>query len=233
MTTFSFQRAVRRGGLLAATLACLLTLSACGFHLRGSDNSYNLPFNKLYIGLPDSSPLAIDLKRNIRPIGSTEIVDKEADADGVLEVLSNPENSRSKQISALNSNGRVSQYLLVYSITFQVHDQKGNILLKPVTIALTRTLDFDDSLLLAKQSEEDLLYRDMQRDLVSQILRRMATIKPKINASPVNPAVVKPAAAGAAMSTAPAATSAPASTAAPTPTSAPVVTPAATPAVTQ
>ena len=214
MTTFFSRRA---GATLAraAAVAGLLVLAGCGFHLRGSDGSYNLPFNKLYIGLPDSSPLAIDLKRNIRPIGSTEIVDKEADADGVLEVLSNPDDSRKKTISALNSNGRVSQYMLVYSITFQVHDQKGNILMKPVTISLNRALDYDDSLLLAKQQEEDLLYRDMQRDLVSQMLRRMATIKPKINASPVNPAVVDPAlkpaaSATPAMSTAPAAGSTPA-----------------------
>jgi LPS-assembly lipoprotein len=197
----------RRYGVLLA-VACMLTLSACGFKLRGSDGSYNLPFNKLYIGLPNSSPLAIDLKRNIRPIGTTEIVDKMTDADGVLEVLSNPDNTRSKSILALNTNGRVSQYLLTYSINFRVHDQQGNTLMPPTTITLTRSLDFDDQQLLAKQSEEDLLYRDMQKDLVQQMLRRMATIKPVINTSPVNPAVV-PAAAT------------------------PVVTPGATPGLTQ
>jgi len=31
---------------------------------------------------------------------------------------------------------------------------------------------------LAKESEEALLYRDMQSDLVQQILRRLAAIKP-------------------------------------------------------
>jgi LPS-assembly lipoprotein len=37
---------------------------------------------------------------------------------------------------------------------------------------------FDETQVLAKEAEEALLYRDMQTDLVQQIMRRLAAMKP-------------------------------------------------------
>lgn len=172
---------------LAALLA--LALSACGFHLRGSDGSFTLPFATLYVGLPDNSPLAIDLKRNIRANGGTEIVASAKDADGVIEVLTDPEKTRGKTILSLSSSGRVREYQLSYNIVFRVIDRKGNELLGPTSIALTRPITFDESQLLAKETEQALLYRDMQSDLVQQMLRRIAAIKLKLPAMSEAPAV--------------------------------------------
>lgn len=187
-----FQRARIWG--LAALLA--LALSACGFHLRGSDGSFTLPFATLFISLPDTSPLAIDLKRNIRANGGTEIVPSSKDADGVIDVLTDPEKTRGKTILSLSSSGRVREYQLSYNIVFRVIDRKGNELLGPTSIALTRPITFNESQLLAKETEEALLYRDMQSDLVQQMLRRIAAIKlklPAMSEAPAAPAV--PAAA--------------------------------------
>ncbi|MEO8142986.1 MAG: LPS assembly lipoprotein LptE, partial [Betaproteobacteria bacterium] len=39
---------------------------------------------------------------------------------------------------------------------------------------LTRDITFNDSDVLAKETEEQLLYRDMQSDMVQQIMRRLA-----------------------------------------------------------
>ncbi|TYQ07182.1 UNVERIFIED_ORG: LPS-assembly lipoprotein [Zoogloea ramigera] len=163
----------------AAGMALLLTatLSACGFHLRGDGGHYTLPFPTMYIGLPESSPLAIDLKRNIRVNGNTTVVNSPKDADGVVEVLSNPETTKTKTILSLNSNGRVRQYLLQYTIVFRVLDRQGNELLGPTTISLSRPIDFNETQLLAKEQEEALLYKDMQTDLVQQMMRRMAAVK--------------------------------------------------------
>jgi LPS-assembly lipoprotein len=174
-----FQRArghARRCGVVLA-LASLLTVSACGFHLRGDGGHYTLPFPTMYIGLPESSPLAIDLKRNIRANGSTTVVSTAKEADGVVEVLSNPERTKSKSILSLSRNGRVQQYLLSYSIVFRVLDKQGVELLGPTSIALSRPIDFNETQLLAKEQEETLLYKDMQSDLVQQMMRRIAAIK--------------------------------------------------------
>jgi LPS-assembly lipoprotein len=175
-----------------ALLAAALLLSACGFKLRSASGNYNLPFDKLYIGLPTSSPLAIDLRRHINVTGTTQITTDIREADGILEVVGDPDKTRGKSILSLNSNGRVREYLLTYTITFRIRDNKGNQLLAPSTISLNRPMSFDETQLLAKESEEAGLYRDMQSDLVQQMIRRMAAVKPAVMMS--TPAIPLPAA---------------------------------------
>ena len=126
---------------------------------------------------PESSPLAVDLKRNINANGSTTVVKTAKEADGIVDVISNPEHTKTKTILSLNSNGRVRQYLLQYSIVFRVLDKQGAVLLPPTAIALSRPIDFNETQLLAKEQEEALLYKDMQTDLVQQMMRRIAAIK--------------------------------------------------------
>ena len=185
MTTSSQVSLLGRRAVLALGLTVLL--SACGFHLRGSNGSFMLPFATMYIGLPDSSPLAIGLKRYIRAIGSTEVVNTKDGADAVLEVLTDPERNRTKTILSLNTSGRVQEYQLGYSINFRVLDKAGNVLLGLTTIALTRPITFNESQVLAKDTEEAQLYRDMRNDLVQQIMRRLAAIKPVLPAMSVAP----------------------------------------------
>jgi len=53
------------------------------------------------------------------------------------------------------------------------------VLVPPNEVAITRDVSYDDSNILAKESEENLLWRDMTGDLVNQIMRRLSIIKPK------------------------------------------------------
>ena len=187
----SRSRLFQRARLCGAVLAVALAVSACGFHLRGDGGHYTLPFPTMYVGLPESSPLAVDLKRNINANGSTIVVKTAKEADGIVEVLSNPEHTKTKTILSLNNNGRVRQYLLQYSIVFRVLDKQGAVLLPPTSIALSRPIDFNETQLLAKEQEEALLYKDMQTDLVQQMMRRIAAIKTtrmSVPASTPNPA---------------------------------------------
>ena len=44
-------------------------------------------------------------------------------------------------------------------------------------LTLKRDIGFNESQVIAKEAEEELLYRDMQSDLVQQILRRMSALR--------------------------------------------------------
>ena len=163
--------------LIRALLALLTvaTLAGCGFQLRGSDGQYNMPFKSIYLAFAETSPLGTELKRNLRAGDTVRIEDDASKAEALFDVLGE---SRGKAILSLNSLGRVREYALSYTLVFRVRDASNRVLLAPTEITLRRNIAFDESQVLAKESEEALLYRDMQADLVQQILRRLAAIKP-------------------------------------------------------
>jgi LPS-assembly lipoprotein len=165
---------MKRSAVYALTLVLAMTLCACGFQLRGSNGQTTLPFKTVYVGFPETSPVGIELKRYIRASGDTSVVTDPKAAQAVLELLSE---TREKVILTLNSQGRVREYSLIYKLRFQVKDGKGGELMAPTEIALKRDITFNESQVMAKEKEEEMLYRDMQSDLVQQILRRLTALK--------------------------------------------------------
>lgn len=160
--------------ILATALSLLL--AACGFQLRGTAN---VPFESVYV--PGASGgIALDLKRNIQAGTRAKVVDDAKQADAILQFT---EESRQKVILSLSGTGRVREYRLLYRVGFRVHDGKGAEYVPQTRIELQRDITFNDSEVLAKEAEEGLLIRDMQTDMVQQIMRRLASAqkpKPKV-----------------------------------------------------
>ena len=156
----------------ALVLALALALAACGFRLRGSAN---VPFETLYI--PQStSGIGLELKRNIQAGTRAKVVDDAKQAEAVLEFT---REAREKAILSLTAQGRVREFQLRYVVGFRVHDGKGRDFVPATTVTLIRDITFNDSDVLAKEAEEQLLFRDMQSDMVQQIMRRLAAA-PKV-----------------------------------------------------
>ena len=148
----------------------VLLLAACGFQLRGSAN---LPFETMYV--PGSAGgIALDLKRTIQAGTSTRVVDSPKDAQAVLEFS---QETREKEILSLTGAGRVREFQLRYSVQYRVHNGKGRDYVPSTTLRQVRFINYSDSVVLAKESEEQLLYRDMQTDMVQQIMRQLAAAK--------------------------------------------------------
>ncbi|HTD04585.1 LPS assembly lipoprotein LptE [Undibacterium sp.] len=164
------RRSLSRSAQFASLFALALMLSACGFAMRGA---VSFPFKSIYVGFGEASPLGSELKRNIRANGHTIITSSPNDAEVILDVLAE---NREKVILSLNSQGRVREYNLQYTFRFRVRDKAGKELLAPTDIALKRNISFNESQVLAKEAEEAVLYRDMQTDLVQQIMRRLAVL---------------------------------------------------------
>jgi LPS-assembly lipoprotein len=150
-----------------ALVVLLVTLAGCGFRLRGTAD---VPFQTLYVPNSDSG-IALDLKRNVQAGTQAKVVDDAKQAEAVL-VFS--EEFREKNILSLTSQGRVREFQLRYRVGFRVHDGKGGEFIPQTSIALTRDITFNDTDVLAKEAEEQLLFRDMQSDMVQQIMRRLA-----------------------------------------------------------
>jgi LPS-assembly lipoprotein len=154
----------------ALALALALLLAGCGFRLRGTAE---VPFETLYVPSATSG-IALDLKRTIQAGTKARVVDDPGKADAVMQFT---EETRQKEILSLTGTGRVREFQLRYRVGFRVHDGKGAEYVPPNTIQLTRDVTFNDAEILAKEQEEQLLFRDMQVDMVQQIMRRLAAAK--------------------------------------------------------
>ena len=120
--------------LLAAVFAAVLT--GCGFQLRGT-LSGNLPYKTMMIALPDTSEVRVWLERYINAAGSTEIIDDPKLADATFQQLSD---SRIKTILSVNAQGRVREYRLQLNYRFRVVNAKGQVLVPPNDVSLSRDL---------------------------------------------------------------------------------------------
>ena len=147
-----------------------MTLAACGFKLRGTAQ---VPFETLFLS-GATGGIALDLKRNIQAGTNAKVVDDPSKADAVLQFT---EEARQKEVLSLTGTGKVREFQLRYRVGFRVHDGKGGEYVPQSTIQLTRDVTFNDTEILAKEQEEQILFRDMQSDMVQQILRRLAAAK--------------------------------------------------------
>lgn len=151
-----------------ALLALAVLLAGCGFQLRGSAD---LPFESLYISFANSNALGAELKRNLRAGTKTRIVESREEAAATMLASSLATN---KTILSLNSSGRVREFRLRYAFTFRIVDRNGLDVIAPQSVTVERDFPFNDSDILAKEAEEALNYREMQSDVVQQVIRRLA-----------------------------------------------------------
>ncbi len=152
---------------LLAVAPLLFTLAGCGFQLRGAAN---LPYETLYVAAAPTSTFATQLRRAVASNSQTKIVDDPKEAQATLHVLSE---LREKAILSLSGGGRVREFQLRYRVSYRVADKDNKELRAPTQIYLHRDFSFNDQDTLSKESEEALLYRDMQTDAVNQLLRQL------------------------------------------------------------
>lgn len=148
-----------------------ITLTSCGFHLRGE-----IPLSpRLKIMyLKTASPYG-DLANNLRAylkMSHVQLTDTPEAADTVLQILS--ENS-TQQLLGVSSTQQTRQYNLILSVTFQLTDAKGNIIIIPQTVSETRTLAINTNQILAGSNEATALTQTMRREIVFDIMNKLTS----------------------------------------------------------
>jgi len=167
---------MRQARTLLCCLALLIGLSACGFKLRGS---WSLPYESLYLDIPVQSEFGAQLKRTLRGAEATRVAEKAGDAEAIFRPIGE---SRERKVITYSSGGRVQEVQLIYRYSFRIVDQKGNDLISPPTVTMTRDMSYDEDKALAKAAEEDVIWRQMMNDLTQQIMRLLAgTPRNKMN----------------------------------------------------
>lgn len=153
-------------------LILLVTLTACGFQLRGEQV---LPFAAIAVSGDAASPLTAQLRQAVAAVPRTRLAVTPAASDAELQIV---RVSQDRIITALSAAGRVREYELRLQVTYRLVDKQRDELIPTSEILLFRLLPYDESQVLSKGEEEALLYRDMLNDAVAQIMRRIAAVKP-------------------------------------------------------
>lgn len=158
----------RRTLLAAATLSPLL--GGCGFALR---RPQPLPFERLaLVGFAPRSPVAEAIKRTLPE--SVTVVDAPQQAQVVLESL---RERRERGVVASTAFGQVRDLQLRVRFGYRLSTRAGKPLLPPTELLLFRDMSYSENIALAKELEQDELYRDMENDIAQQVLRRLQAVR--------------------------------------------------------
>jgi len=157
-------------------LALLVGLPGCGFALRGTPR---FAFESLRLQGSESTPVARELQQTlvdagVRVFGTALPASPEGETGQVL--LTVLADQRERSVVGQTAAGQVRELQLRTRFRFSLATASGKQLLEETELLLERDISFTETAVLAKDAEEALLYRDMQGDIVQQVLRRLAAV---------------------------------------------------------
>ncbi|MCX7252341.1 MAG: LPS assembly lipoprotein LptE [Burkholderiales bacterium] len=161
---------------VAAAGGLTLALAGCGFRLRGA---LKLPFASLRSNLSERSEIGRELRAQLQASG-VQLIEPatpgqlQAPAEVELTVLNE---QCERAVVGITSIGQVRELQLRVRFKFRVRSGKGRDLIDDLELLQERDLSYDEALVLGKQAEEELLYREMQSDIVRQLMRRLAALQ--------------------------------------------------------
>lgn len=155
--------------LLAAGL--VLLLAGCGYQLRGA---FALPdsMTRTYVAAADQHSIFYEQLLAALRANGVELVDSPMDAGAVMYVHVDDTGQRVLSVSARNVP---REYEVHYTVQFSVEDTE-RVLLEPQVLTLTRDYTYDETQVLGKAREEEILRRAIADDLVRLVLRRLSSI---------------------------------------------------------
>ncbi len=152
------------------TLAGAAVLAGCGFELQ---RPARVSFGSITLqGFAPRSALADELRRVLTQ--QVRVLDGPEKADVVLNALLD---QRERSVVAQTSAAQVRDLQLRLKFNFRAHTPSGRELIPRTDLLLTRDLSYSETRALAKEFEEAELFRDMQADVVAQVMRRLASIQ--------------------------------------------------------
>ncbi len=162
----------RRWLTQAAAATSGLLLAGCGFQLRRAPE---MSFQTLQlVGFKPGSKLGEELRLQLAASTTTRLVESGGEAQAVLEALADAED---RSVVASGTAGQVREIQLRSQFRFLVRTPAGRSLIAPTEIALSRDMSYNERDALAKEYEEELLYRGMQTDIAAQVLRRLEAVR--------------------------------------------------------
>lgn len=155
-----------KSSIKIALIVFLSLLTACGYHLRGS---IVLPdeLKNMYLFGPSQA-----LKTEIEHIlhsSKGKITSSPNEASVVIKVMK--EEIRNRVLS-IGATGKSSETEINYYLRFQIYDNQETPLMEEQTIELSREFFNDQTAVLAKEGEEQLIRKEMYKQVARMLIAR-------------------------------------------------------------
>jgi LPS-assembly lipoprotein len=154
----------------ALLLVLAVSISACGFHLRG-----NIPLadgvKNMFVSAPEG-PFKDQLVRVLNQAGAT-IASTPQGADVVL-LVSSADTSRT--VGTLDERGKANSYNLKFKVRYTLKDPSEKNIRPAETVTESRRYNFDPETVLETEAEEAELQESMEQDVALRIVRQLSTI---------------------------------------------------------
>jgi LPS-assembly lipoprotein len=154
--------------LVLATLAAA-SLSACGFHLRGSIPSTSLAKTLFIEGKGRNEAFASDFSQLLSYSGGS-IAGKAGDAGAVIRII---QARHERRPITLSRQGRANTFDLTFHLVYDVATPRGEVLLPLQEIEIRRDYFNDQTSPLGQSAEESLMRQEMQKEAAQLLLRRV------------------------------------------------------------
>ena len=150
-------------------LLITITVSACGFHLRG-----NIPLpdgiKNMYVVAPKGT--FKDQVEKLLTNVDADLASSQAAADVVLNVT---EAKVDRTLGTLDTRGKANSYNLEFSVTYQLEDPEGKVI-RDASLREFRRYNFDPVQIIESESEEAELLENMEEAIALRIIRQLSSI---------------------------------------------------------
>lgn len=173
------RRAALHGFLGAGSVVLLSSLTGCGFALRQAPT---FAFDSVLVGGLDATAVSRGLQQAMVASGIRVLNGSSARPSGdgtpvaqvVLLVI---QDQHERIVSGQTNAGQVREITLRGRFKFRLSTPAGKYLIEDTELLLERDISYSETSALAKAAEEATIFRDMDSDIVQQVLRRLAAVK--------------------------------------------------------
>jgi LPS-assembly lipoprotein len=154
-----------------ASILVSLLLAGCGFHLQGA-GTLPASMTRTYVDTErPHSEFLVTLTDVLKQRGA-EVLAAPADGAAVLDITSDETGQRVLSVSARNIP---REYEVYYAVTFSLRVGTENLITNE-SLVVTRAYTYDETQVLAKAAEEQILRRALAEDLARRVMQRIQAL---------------------------------------------------------
>lgn len=146
-------------------------LTSCYFHFQQS-KTLAQPLHKLYIQTADPYGSLERILKQLLKASKVTLVNSPAEASSILNII---QTINTSQLLSVSSTQQTRQYKLVVTVTYEITDRKGIVLVPAESISESRITTEQSNQILGSSNEASLFYLQMRQTLARAILNRLSS----------------------------------------------------------